>query len=179
MIRDNILASSGLLVDKLGGPSVKPYQPEGLWDEVIGGGGGSLARYVQSEGENLYRRSLYTFWKKTVPPPSMMIFDASSRDNCEVKRQDTSTPLQSLTLMNNPEFIEAANFLSKSIENKSLNTNDKIIYLYRTVTGRTPTNNEISKLKDYLKDQIELDNLNAFNKLTMLVYNLDETSQKS
>ena len=179
MIRDNILASSGLLVDKLGGPSVKPYQPEGLWDEVIGGGGGSLARYVQSEGENLYRRSLYTFWKKTVPPPSMMIFDASSRDNCEVKRQDTSTPLQSLTLMNNPEFIEAANFLSKSIENKSLNTNDKIIYLYRTVTGRTPNNNEISKLKNYLKDQIELDNLNAFNKLTMLVYNLDETSQKS
>ena len=179
MIRDNILASSGLLVDKLGGPSVKPYQPEGLWDEVIGGGGGSLARYVQSEGDNLYRRSLYTFWKKTVPPPSMMIFDASSRDNCEVKRQDTSTPLQSLTLMNNPEFIEAANFLSKSIEKKSLNTNDKIIYLYRTVTGRTPNNNEISKLKNYLKDQIELDNLNAFNKLTMLVYNLDETSQKS
>lgn len=179
MIRDNILASSGLLVDKLGGPSVKPYQPEGLWDEVIGGGGGSLARYVQSEGDNLYRRSLYTFWKKTVPPPSMMIFDASSRDNCEVKRQDTSTPLQSLTLMNNPEFIEAANFLSKSIEKKSLNTNDKIIYLYRTVTGRTPNKNEISKLKNYLKDQIELDNLNAFNKLTMLVYNLDETSQKS
>lgn len=179
MIRDNILASSGLLVNKLGGPSVKPYQPEGLWDEVIGGGGGSLARYVQSEGDNLYRRSLYTFWKKTVPPPSMMIFDASSRDNCEVKRQDTSTPLQSLTLMNNPEFIEAANFLSESIENKSLNTNDKIIYLYRTVTGRTPNKNEISKLKNYLKDQIELDNLNAFNKLTMLVYNLDETSQKS
>ncbi len=179
MIRDNILASSGLLIDKLGGPSVKPYQPEGLWDEVIGGGGGSLARYVQSDGDNLYRRSLYTFWKKTVPPPSMMIFDASSRDNCEVKRQDTSTPLQSLTLMNNPEFIEAANFLSKSIEKKSLNTNDKIIYLYRTVTGRTPNNNEISKLKNYLKDQIELDNLNAFNKLTMLVYNLDETSQKS
>ena len=109
----------------------------------------------------------------------MMIFDASSRDNCEVKRQDTSTPLQSLTLMNNPEFIEAANFLSKSIENKSLNINDKIIYLYRTVTGRTPNNNEISKLKNYLKDQIELDNVNAFNKLTMLVYNLDETSQKS
>jgi hypothetical protein len=81
--------------------------------------------------------------------------------------------------MNNPEFIEAANFLSESIENKSLNTNDKIIYLYRTVTGRTPNNNEISKLKNYLKDQIELDNLNAFNKLTMLVYNLDETSQKS
>ena len=179
MIRDNILASSGLLVNKLGGPSVKPYQPEGLWDEVIGGGGGSLARYVQSEGDNLYRRSLYTFWKKTVPPPSMMIFDASSRDNCEVKRQDTSTPLQSLTLMNNPEFIEAANFLSESIESKSLNTNDKIIYLYRTVTGRTPNNNEISKLKNYLKDQIELNNLNAFNKLTMLVYNLDETSQKS
>ena len=99
MIRDNILKSSGLMVNKLGGPSVKPLQPDGLWDEVTGGGGGSLAKYVMSSGENLYRRSLYTFWKRTVPPPTMMIFDAASRDNCEVKRQNTSTPLQSLTLM--------------------------------------------------------------------------------
>ena len=179
MIRDNILASSGLLVNKIGGPSVKPYQPKGLWDEVIGGGGGSLARYVPSTGENLYRRSVYTFWKKTVPPPSMMIFDASSRDNCEVKRQDTSTPLQSLTLMNNPEFIKAANYLADRIFNKETSLENKIKLLYRTVTGRSPSDIEIEKLARYYHDENLGDDFLAFNKLTMLVYNLDETSQKS
>ena len=179
MIRDNILASSGLLVNKIGGPSVKPYQPKGLWDEVIGGGGGSLARYVPSTGENLYRRSVYTFWKKTVPPPSMMIFDASSRDNCEVKRQDTSTPLQSLTLMNNPEFIKAANYLADRIFNKEASLENKIKLLYRTVTGRSPSDVEIEKLAQYYDDENLGDDFLAFNKLTMLVYNLDETSQKS
>ena len=179
MIRDNILASSGLLVNKIGGPSVKPYQPKGLWDEVIGGGGGSLARYVPSTGENLYRRSVYTFWKKTVPPPSMMIFDASSRDNCEVKRQDTSTPLQSLTLMNNPEFIQAANYLADRIFNEETSLENKIKLLYRTVTGRSPSDIEIEKLARYYDDENLGDDFLAFNKLTMLVYNLDETSQKS
>ncbi len=179
MIRDNILASSGLLVNKIGGPSVKPYQPKGLWDEVIGGGGGSLARYIPSTGENLYRRSVYTFWKKTVPPPSMMIFDASSRDNCEVKRQDTSTPLQSLTLMNNPEFIKAANYLSSRIFNEKISLENKIKLLYRTVTGRSPSDIEIEKLAKYYDDENLGDDFLAFNKLTMLVYNLDETSQKS
>jgi len=179
MIRDNILASSGLLVNKIGGPSVKPYQPKGLWDEVIGGGGGSLARYIPSTGENLYRRSVYTFWKKTVPPPSMMIFDASSRDNCEVKRQDTSTPLQSLTLMNNPEFIKAANYLSGRIFNEKISLENKIKLLYRTVTGRSPSDIEIEKLAKYYDDENLGDDFLAFNKLTMLVYNLDETSQKS
>ena len=179
MIRDNILASSGLLVKKIGGPSVKPYQPKGLWDEVIGGGGGSLARYVPSTGENLYRRSVYTFWKKTVPPPSMMIFDASSRDNCEVKRQDTSTPLQSLTLMNNPEFIKAANYLADRIFNEETSLENKIKLLYRTVTGRSPSGIEIEKLAQYYDDENLGNDFLAFNKLTMLVYNLDETSQKS
>ena len=179
MIRDNILASSGLLVDKIGGPSVKPYQPKGLWDEVTGGGGGSLAKYVPSSGVNLYRRSVYTFWKKTVPPPSMMIFDASNRDNCEVKRQDTSTPLQSLTLMNNPEFVEAAKYLAKKINEKNLSSESKIKLLYRTITGRKPSKNEIIKLIEYYNSENTGNDLLAFNKLTMLVYNLDETSQKS
>ena len=179
MIRDNILASSGLLVDKIGGPSVKPYQPKGLWDEVTGGGGGSLAKYVPSSGVNLYRRSVYTFWKKTVPPPSMMIFDASNRDNCEVKRQDTSTPLQSLTLMNNPEFVEAAKYLAEKINEKNLSSESKIKLLYRTITGRKPSKNEIIKLIEYYNSENTGDDLLAFNKLTMLVYNLDETSQKS
>ena len=180
MIRDNILKSSGLLVDKLGGPSVKPLQPEGLWDEVTGGGGGSLAKYVMSSGENIYRRSLYTFWKRTVPPPTMMIFDAASRDNCEVKRQNTSTPLQSLTLMNNPEFQKAAIYLSSNIYKKELSLNEKINILYRTITGRKPNKKEISMLKNYFEDENSLNEGSiAFDKLCMLIYNLDETSQKS
>ena len=112
MIRDNALATSGILVHKVGGPSVKPIQPPGLWDEVTGGGGGSLAFYIPDTGENLNRRSLYTFWKRTVPPPSMMIFDAPTRDFCAPVRQKTSTPLQSLALMNDPQYQLAAENLS-------------------------------------------------------------------
>ena len=180
MIRDNILKSSGLMVNKLGGPSVKPLQPDGLWDEVTGGGGGSLAKYVMSSGENLYRRSLYTFWKRTVPPPTMMIFDAASRDNCEVKRQNTSTPLQSLTLMNNPEFQKAAMYLASNIFEKDLSINIKINTLYRTITGRKPNKKEVTMLKEYFKEEnSKNEDEIAFDKLCMLIYNLDETSQKS
>ena len=180
MIRDNFLKTSGLMVNKLGGPSVKPLQPEGLWDEVTGGGGGSLAKYVMSSGENLYRRSLYTFWKRTVPPPTMMIFDAASRDNCEVKRQNTSTPLQSLTLMNNPEFQKAALHLSSNIFDKKLSLNEKINVVYRTITGRKPNKKEITMLEEYFDDENLLNEESvAFDKLCMLIYNLDETSQKS
>ena len=180
MIRDNFLKTSGLLVNKLGGPSVKPLQPDGLWDEVTGGGGGSLAKYVMSSGENLYRRSLYTFWKRTVPPPTMMIFDAASRDNCEVKRQNTSTPLQSLTLMNNPEFQKAALHLSSNIFDKKLSLNEKINVVYRTITGRKPNKKEITMLEEYFDDENLLNEESvAFDKLCMLIYNLDETSQKS
>ena len=180
MIRDNFLKTSGLLVNKLGGPSVKPLQPDGLWDEVTGGGGGSLAKYVMSSGENLYRRSLYTFWKRTVPPPTMMIFDAASRDNCEVKRQNTSTPLQSLTLMNNPEFQKAALYLSSNIFDKKLSLNEKINIVYRTITGRKPNKKEITMLEEYFDDENLLNEESvAFDKLCMLIYNLDETSQKS
>jgi len=180
MIRDNFLKTSGLMVNKLGGPSVKPLQPEGLWDEVTGGGGGSLAKYVMSSGENLYRRSLYTFWKRTVPPPTMMIFDAASRDNCEVKRQNTSTPLQSLTLMNNPEFQKAALHLSSNIFDKTLSLNEKINIAYRTITGRKPNKKEVVMLQEYFDDEKLLSEESvAFDKLCMLIYNLDETSQKS
>ena len=180
MIRDNFLKTSGLLVNKLGGPSVKPLQPDGLWDEVTGGGGGSLAKYVMSSGENLYRRSLYTFWKRTVPPPTMMIFDAASRDNCEVKRQNTSTPLQSLTLMNNPEFQKAALNLSSNIFDKKLSLNEKINIVYRTITGRKPNKKEVTMLEEYFDDENLLNEESvAFDKLCMLIYNLDETSQKS
>ena len=182
MIRDNALASSGMLVNKIGGPSVKPLQPEGLWNEVIGGGGGSLAFYVPDSGENLFRRSLYTFWKRTVPPPSMMIFDAPTRDDCVVVRQKTSTPLQSLALMNDPQYLMAAEHLSNKIFEKQLSQTDKIIKLYRTITSRSPNNFEINRLKDYIKDFQQTNNTDerdAFISLTQLIYNLDETTQKS
>ena len=182
MIRDNALASSGMLVNKIGGPSVKPMQPEGLWNEVIGGGGGSLAFYVPDSGENLFRRSLYTFWKRTVPPPSMMIFDAPTRDDCVVVRQKTSTPLQSLALMNDPQYLMAAEHLSNKIFEKKLSQTEKIIKLYRTITSRSPNNFEINRLKDYIKDfqqTNKTDERDAFISLTQLIYNLDETTQKS
>jgi hypothetical protein len=93
-----------LLVERLGGPSVKPYQPPGLWEEIAMG----RPKYDQSKGEGLYRRSMYTFWKRTVPPPVMMTFDAADRSNCAVRRQSTSTPLQALALLNDVQIVEAA-----------------------------------------------------------------------
>ena len=183
MIRDNALASSGMLVNKIGGPSVKPMQPDGLWDEVTGGGGGSLAFYVPDTGVNLFRRSLYTFWKRTVPPPSMMIFDAPTRDFCVAVRQKTSTPLQSLALMNDPQYLLAAEHLSSKIfEETKINRNDKIVKLYRSVTGRTPNNRELEKLKQYFEEVINTNDISdkdAFISLAVLIYNLDETTQKS
>jgi len=182
MIRDNALSTSGMLVEKIGGPSVKPMQPPNLWNEVTGGGGGSLAFYVPDTGDNLFRRSLYTFWKRTVPPPSMMIFDAPTRDFCAPVRQKTSTPLQSLALMNDPQYQLAAENLSKSIFKEEISIDKKIIKLYRTVTGRTPIEKELIKLKEFLnevKNLNDIEDQKAFNSLTVLVYNLDETTQKS
>ncbi len=183
MVRDNALASSGMLVNKVGGPSVKPMQPDGLWNEVTGGGGGSLAFYVPDSGENLFRRSLYTFWKRTVPPPAMMIFDAPTRDNCVAVRQKTSTPLQSLALMNDPQYLMAAEHLSNKIySDRNLNRDGKIIKIYRSVTSRKPSKTELDKLNRYVSDVMETNKISekeAFVLLCELIYNLDETTQKS
>ena len=183
MVRDNALASSGMLVNKVGGPSVKPMQPDGLWNEVTGGGGGSLAFYVPDSGENLFRRSLYTFWKRTVPPPAMMIFDAPTRDNCVAVRQKTSTPLQSLALMNDPQYLMAAEHLSNKIYSyQNLNRDGKIIKIYRSVTSRKPSKTELNKLNRYVSDVMETNKISekeAFVLLCELIYNLDETTQKS
>ena len=183
MVRDNALASSGMLVNKVGGPSVKPMQPDGLWNEVTGGGGGSLAFYVPDSGENLFRRSLYTFWKRTVPPPAMMIFDAPTRDNCVAVRQKTSTPLQSLALMNDPQYLMAAEHLSNKIYSyQNLNRDGKIIKIYRSVTSRKPSKTELDKLNRYISDVMETNKISekeAFVLLCELIYNLDETTQKS
>jgi hypothetical protein len=111
MIRDYALASSGLLVRKLGGPSVKPYQPEGVW-EAVAMIGSNTRDYRQDKGENLYRRSMYTFWKRAAPPASMEIFNAPNRETCAVRRERTDTPLQALVTLNDPQFVEAARHLA-------------------------------------------------------------------
>lgn len=152
-IRDHALASSGLLVDKLGGPSVKPYQPSGLWKEFVGGGGGSTAEYVIDQGEKQYRRSLYTFWKRTVPPPDMLTFDAVTRDFCMVSRETTSTPLQALVLMNSPQIIEASRNLAYRAISNSQSLEERISYMFRSATSRHPSDKEVSILESYFKDE--------------------------
>ncbi len=109
-IRDNILAASGLLNQKVGGPSVKPYQPAGIWEALATR---NAVTYVQNHGDSLYRRSIYTIWKRSSPPPMMLNFDAAERHNCIVKRQKTSTPLQALVTLNDPQFVEAARVLAE------------------------------------------------------------------
>jgi len=183
MIRDNALAVSGLLVRKIGGPSVKPYQPEGLWKEKTGGGGGSLASYKVGKGEHLYRRSLYTFWKRTAPPPSMMTFDTASRDFCEVKRQKTSTPLQALVLLNDPQYIEAARVLATNILKKELASEEEMSkLLFRTITSRLPDKEELQNMIAYLEESEEGMNdpdKNPEDLLTVGDTPLDETVDKT
>ena len=154
-IRDHALAISGLLVKDIGGPSVKPYQPEGLWAEKIGGGGGSTAKYIPDGGEKLYRRSLYTFWKRTVPPPSMMTFDAVSRDFCMVKRETTSTPLQALIMLNDPQIVEAARVLSYRAIAEHNNLDDRIAFMFHLATSRAPEKVELEQLADYFAKELK------------------------
>ena len=113
MIRDSALAASGLLVGKLGGPSVKPYQPEGVW-EAVAMPESNTRDYRPDHGDRLYRRSLYTFWKRSAPPASLDIFNAPSREVCTVRRERTNTPLQALVTLNDPQFVEAARALAQS-----------------------------------------------------------------
>ena len=107
VLRDAALAASGLLVTKMGGPSVKPYQPAGIW-EVTSMVASNTRNYKQDTGESLYRRSLYTLWKRQAPPASMDIFDGPTRETCVVRRERTNTPMQALVMMNDPQFVEAA-----------------------------------------------------------------------
>ena len=113
MVRDYALAASGLLVPKIGGPSVKPYQPEGVW-EAVAMIGSNTRDYKQDHGESLYRRSMYTFWKRSAPPASMDIFNAPSREACAARRERTNTPLQALATLNDPQFVEAARHLAQT-----------------------------------------------------------------
>jgi hypothetical protein len=147
-IRDLVLSSSGLLVKTLGGPSVKPYQPEGLWEGATAGGS-TLATYQQDHGASLYRRGLYTFIKRTVPPPAMTIFDASNRDQCEVKRSSTNTPLQALVMMNDPTVLEASRVLAAKLLKEKIRPREKIRKAFRLIVCRQPGQQELTVLADY------------------------------
>ncbi|MFK7844149.1 MAG: DUF1553 domain-containing protein [Rhodothermales bacterium] len=140
MIRDNALAVSGLLIQKTGGPSVHPYQPAGLWKQLATR---NETEYKQDEGDGLYRRSMYTVWKRSAPPPSMISFDASERSFCIVERQKTSSPLQALVLLNDPQYVEAARLLAERMMKEGGSTiEEQIVFAFRLLTSRYPEPHE-------------------------------------
>ncbi|QDT41715.1 Planctomycete cytochrome C [Gimesia alba] len=202
-IRDATLVTSGLLVERLGGKSVYPYQPKGLWLELNNRPNYSKA-YPQGTGEDLYRRSLYTFWKRTVPSPMLKTLDAPEREFCTIRRSRTNTPLQALLLLNGPQFVEAARKLAERMLSEGGTTVDEQIkYGFRLVTARQPSDSELAlfreayetDLKFYANDQAAAlrllqvgdsasdtkfnpAKLAAFTSLTRVFLNLDEAITK-
>ncbi len=155
LIRDQALAASGLLVPRVGGASVKPFQPEGLWIDK-GNFSAKLLRYQPDTGEALYRRSLYTFIRRTSPHPAMVAFDAPNRDVCQVRRERTNTPLQALVLMNDPQFVEAARIFAERIQAEGgEHLEDQIRFAFRTVTSRFPTATETEILSELVRGELE------------------------
>lgn len=150
MIRDNALYVSGLLVERIGGKSVRPYQPVGLW-EAVGYSGSNTVRFTQDHGDALYRRSMYTFWKRTAPPPSMQIFDAPSREYCVVRRERTNTPKAALALMNDVQFVEAARNLAERMMKSSESVEARLEFGFRVVTARRPDAEESKVLNELYK----------------------------
>lgn len=199
MLRDSSLALSGLLVDKAGGPSVKPYQPPGLWQELAGGGG-----YKEDKGEGLYRRSLYTYWKRTIAPPSMVTFDSPTREVCIVRENRTNTPLQALNLMNDVVYLEASRKLAERIMSEGGgDETGRLKLAYNIVLGRDPKPKESTVLNralgqfraqfagkreaavkflaqgDSVRDErFPPEELAAYASLASLVLNLDEAVTK-
>ncbi len=154
-IRDNALAVSGLLDYRIGGPSVFPYQPKGLWEEMAFGAGYSAQTYTPSTGQDLYRRSMYTFWKRTVPPPALVTFDAPDREKCTARRTVTNTPLQALVLMNDPTYVEAARFLAARMMTQGGKTAaGRVDFGFRLATGRTPDAQERAVLVDEAQESM-------------------------
>ena len=153
-IRDLVLASSELLVKEIGGPSVKPYQPAGLW-EASTSGRGELAVYRQDKGEDLFRRGLYTFIKLTSPPPTLSIFDASNRDLCEVTRGRTNTPLQALAMLNDPLVLEASRALANKLNSAHENPESAIEEAFKRIVCRSPVEDELLILQDYYQEELE------------------------
>lgn len=205
-VKDLVMASSGLLFSEVGGPSVKPYQPPGLWESAASSGAknGLLGTYIQDTGNDLYRRGLYTFIKRTLPPPSMIIFDASNRDTCEPERATTNTPLQALLMMNDPMVLEASRVLAARLMEQEGSLQLKLEKAFRLIVNRIPSSAEIQILNTHYQDQIEDFSLNpeeakkilevgeypqttkidtvqqaALMQVISLMYNLEETLMKS
>ena len=200
-IKDLVLSSSGLLNKKIGGPSVNPYQPPGLWEGATSGRG-LLSTYNQDHGPNLYRRGMYTLIKRTVPPPSLAIFDASNRDLCEVKRLKTNTPLQALVMMNDPTVLEASRVLAANLLQENSASKDKISKAFRLIVGRKPKEKEIDMLTAYyekglkeikkpvaekslavgeypIPEKVDKTKMAAMMRVISTIYNLEETITKT
>jgi hypothetical protein len=200
--RDLILSAAGILNKEIGGPSVKPYQPNGVWESTTSGRG-ELARYVQDKGEKLYRRGLYNFIKRTAPPPALLIMDASTRDQCEVTRSRTNTPLQALVLMNDPQVLEAARVLAQNTANLNVSAEEKLKKLFQLILCRQPNKKEMEMLQNYFTQEKNKFNQNkikassfikageykqiktkdlgetaALMQINQLLFNLDETTVK-
>ena len=156
-IRDSALAVSGLLDPRIGGPSASPYQPEGLWQELSSrtdSGNWTAQVFVQSHGPDLYRRSMYTFWKRTCPPPQMQTFDAPDRETCTVNRERTNTPLQALVLLNDPTYVEAARILAERMMTQGGATPaERIRFAFRLATARAPSERETAVLTELFLKQ--------------------------
>ncbi|QRR04111.1 PSD1 and planctomycete cytochrome C domain-containing protein [Dyadobacter sandarakinus] len=201
LVRDLVLASSGLLNKTIGGPSVKPYQPAGLWEGATSGRG-LLSVYNQDHGQSLYRRGMYTLIKRTVPPPTMGIFDASNRDLCEVKRLKTNTPLQALVMMNDPTVLEASRVLASRLTQENSGARQKISKAFRMIVCRTPSDKELEVLETYYQKELKTLSPQAADKMLSVgeyplmrnvdkrtvaammrvistIYNLEETITKS
>jgi hypothetical protein len=198
-VRDQALAASGLLVERVGGASVKPYQPPGLWKELTG-----TEDYVPDHGEKLYRRSLYTFWKRTVAPPALVTFDAAGRETCVVRQTRTNTPLQALNLMNDVTFVEASRLLAqRAMKEGGTTLEERLTFAFRLATARRPMAAELQVLvgglrhhqEAYRKDReaarklvsvgefprderLDISELAAYTAIAGLILNLDEVVTK-
>lgn len=202
-IRDLLLATSGLLNKEIGGPSVKTYQPEGLW-EAATSGRGNLSKFHLDSGKHLYRRGLYTFIKRTVPPPTMILFDASNRDACEVERLKTSTPLQALVMMNDPVVLEASRVFASRLLKEDPEPQSGIVQAFYAILGRKPDETECKILSSHLatflgeyeedlskaekivsvgqfprNENIPIANHAALAQVITLIYNLEATITKA
>ena len=175
-VRDHILASSGVLNEEIGGPSVKPYQPKGLW-EVATSGRGTLSRYVQDHESDLYRRGMYVFIKRTVPPPSMLIFDASNRDQCEVQRSRTNTPLQALAMMNDPQTMEGSRVLAENLMSENISLETKLEKAFRRIICRKPKAKELEILTLYFESESDFFKKNT--KKADMMLKIGEFKQKT
>jgi hypothetical protein len=156
-IRDQALAVSGLLDRRIGGASVLPYQPKGLWEELASrsdGANWTAQVYVQSHGRDLYRRTMYTFWKRASPPPTLVTFDAPDREVCVVRRARTNTPLQALVLMNDPTYVESARKLAERLMHEAKSPEERIALAFRLCTSRRPSTRETAILKKVFDAQL-------------------------